>query len=82
MKHEEAATGSDYLGIRIPLEMKRKLEQEARERNITLSDLVKEKIIIASASTATIFLNFGGAKMPVAELERGVVTIEKTTVST
>ena len=81
MKHEEAATGSDYLGIRIPPEMKVKLEQEARERNITLSDLVKEKITIASASTATIFLNFGGVKVPVAELEKGVVTIENTTAS-
>ena len=67
-----------HLSIRIPTELKKLLTVESQQKNITLSDLVKEKIILATAQDCTLSLNLAGVQIPIERLTKGVVTLEKT----
>ncbi len=69
---------TEHLSIRIPTKMKNILAQEAESKQITISELIKEKILIASAQNCTLSLNFDGVQIPIERLTKGVVTLEKT----
>jgi len=69
---------TEHLSIRIPVEMKKTLEGEAKKKNVTLSNLIKEKIAIASAKNCTLSLNFDGMQIPIEQLTKGSVSLERT----
>lgn len=69
---------TSHLSVRIPSKLKMTLEQEAKAEKITVSELVKRKILIASAQNCTLSLNFDGLQIPVEKLTKGSFVLENT----
>ncbi len=62
--------------IRMTEDWREKLEAEAREKGISRSKLIENKIIQASVQDSTLVIDIDGLKIPVEKLAKGTIGFE------
>jgi hypothetical protein len=60
-----ARPNKELLSIRLPSDMSKDLREEAKRRHMTLTEVVEEKVAIATTRDCTLSLDFDGVTVPI-----------------